>query len=274
MSLWKDKQEQQKIFNEVANDFSNNDSGVLGLLLLRDGQLVVSKLMNYIRRVRKGGVIIDAGCGTGSFLTELTESVADTCQIIGIDLSTESIKVAKQKNKSADFLVCDMDALPLRERICDLVILRNVLHHLSTLMPLGKAIGLLKSSGILLIDDKISGNPIQELFILAYPLIPYNFRMILRESAGHVDRYGNLPPITYRSPQAYLNFFKRYSNELTVLEVNYHGFFLFLVVLDYLYHLFPGFSKIRLPYDKLYHIERRNILRWSAVSMTIVVERA
>jgi SAM-dependent methyltransferase len=273
MSLWKNKKEQQKIFSEVANDISNNESGPLGLLLQKDGQSVAQIATNYIKKVRKGGIIIDAGCGTGFFINEITNGMINTCHIVGIDLSTESVKIAKQKNETADFIVCDMDALPLRDNVCDMVILRNVLHHLSTLKPLGNVIGLLNSKGFMLIDDKIRGNPLQDIFFLAYPLVPYNFKMILRENAAHIDRYGNLPPIIYRSPKEYVNFVKQHSNELTILELNYHGFFLFLGVLSVLYHFFPRLSNIHMPLYKLYSLERRKILRWSAVSMTIVVER-
>ena len=273
MSSWKNKKKQQKIFNEVANDMSNHESGLIGLLLQKDGQFVVRKVTNYIKKVRKGGIIIDAGCGTGSFMNEIANGMINTCHIVGIDISTESVKIAKQKNEAADFIVCDMDALPLREKVCDLVILRNVLHHLSTLKPLGNTVGLLNSNGFMIIDDKIRGNPLQDILVLAYPLIPYKFKMILRENDDHIDRCGNLPPIAYRNPQTYLNFIKQYSNELTTLEVNYHGFFLFLGILNYLYHFFPKLSNVHMPLYKLYSLEKSKIFRWSAVSVTIIVER-
>lgn len=273
MPMWKNKKDQQKIFNEAANVISNNESGLLGLLLQKDGQYVAARVKSYIEKVRNGGIIIDAGCGAGQFMYEITNTMINTCNLIGIDLSTESVKIAKQRNKVADFIVCDMDALPLRDKACDMVILRNVLHHLSNLKPLANLIGLLNSNGFMLIDDKIRGNPLQEILILAYPLIPYNFKMILRKNDDHIDRCGDIPIIMYRSPKEYVNFFEKHSNELKIVEVNYHGFFLFLNILNYLNHFFPRLSHTHLPLQKLYSLERRKILRWSAVSMTIVVER-
>lgn len=272
--MWKKKKEQQNVFDEVSHGAYSCESNLSRALSQKDGDLFIQKWLNYVRRIPKSGVIIDVGCGTGTLFDEIKyHNVLNVYYLVGIDISSESVKIAKQKNKDADFIVCDMDALPLRDKVCDMVILRNVLHHLSTLKPLGNAIGLLNSNGFMLIDDKIRGNPLQEILILAYPLIPYNFKMILRENAAHIDRYGNLPPIMYRSPQAYVNFVKQHSNELTILEVNYHGFFLFLDVLNYLYHFFPRLSNIHMPLYKLYSLGRRKILRWSAVSMTIVVER-
>jgi SAM-dependent methyltransferase len=234
----------------------------------------VRKVTSYIKKVRKAGVIIDVGCGTGSLLNGLNHHVLNSYHVIGIDISAESVKIAKQKNEDADFIVCDIDALPLRDKVCDMAIIRNLLHHLSTLKPLSNIIGLLNSNGLLLIDDKISGNPLLEILTLAYPLIPYNFKMILREDGAHIDRYGNLPPITLHSPKAYVNFIKQYSDKLAIVEVRYHGFFLILGALEYLSRFFPRILNIRIPIYKLYSLERRKILRWSAVSMTIVMERA
>jgi hypothetical protein len=154
-----------------------------------------------------------------------------------------------------------------------MAIIRNLLHHLSTLKPLSNIIGLLNSNGLLLIDDKISGNPLQGILTLAYPLIPYNFKMLLREKADHIDRYGHLPPITGYRPKAYVKFITQNPNKLTIVEVRYHGFFLILGALEYLSRFFPRISNIRIPIYKLYSLERRKILRWSAISITIVVER-
>jgi hypothetical protein len=49
--------------------------------------------------------------------------------------------------------------------------------------------------------------------------------------------------------------------------------FLILGALEYLSRFFPRISNIRIPIYKLYSLERRKILRWSAISITIVVER-
>lgn len=155
MSVLKNKKEQQKIFNEVANDISNHGSGLLGLLLQKDGDLFVRKVKSYIKKVRKAGVIIDVGCGTGSLLDGLNHHVLNSYHVIGIDISAESVKLAKQKNEEADFIVCDIEALPLRDQVSDIVIIKNVLHHLSTLQPLDNLIRLLNSSGFLLNDEKL-----------------------------------------------------------------------------------------------------------------------
>ena len=153
-----------------------------------------------------------------------------------------------------------------------MIIMRNVLHHLLTLESVDNLIRLLNSRGIMLIDDKIRGNPLPEILTLAYPLIPYSFKMILREKGHHIDSYGHLPYISRYSPKVYVKLVKQYSNKLRIIEVEYHGFFLFLAVLEYLYYFFPRILNIlTAPFlQKLYLLERRKLLRWSAVSMIIV----
>jgi ubiquinone/menaquinone biosynthesis C-methylase UbiE len=272
MSVLKDKKEQQAIFDDVAPGISNHAS-VLGGLLQKDGDMFIGKVKSYITKVRKGGIIIDVGCGTGSLLDAVNHNAPNNYYMIGIDISAESVKLAKQKNAQVDFIVCDIETLPLRDQVSDMIIIKNLLHHLSTLHPLNNIIRLLNSSGFLLIDDKISGNPLQGILTLAHPLIPYNFKMLLREKADHFDRYGHLPPITEYRPKAYLKFIAQNSNKLTIVEVKYHGFFLFLGALEYLSRLFPRISNIHMPIYTLYSLERHKMLRWSAVSMTIVVER-
>ena len=272
MSKWK-KKEQQRIFNKVAREVSSHKLGLLELLLLNDERLLVHKVKKYLKKVRKGGIIIDAGCGTGAFMNQINHDMINTYHVIGIDLSFESIKIAKQKNERANFIVCDIEALPLKDKTFDMIIIRNVLHHLLTLEPLDNLIQLLNSNGIMLIDDKIRGNPLQEILTLAYPLMPYSFKMILREKGHHVDPYGHLPYIKGYGPKAYIKFINQYSNKLRIMEVEYHGFFLFLAVLGYLSYFFSGILNILTAplLQKLYLLERCKLLRWSAISMTIVV---
>lgn len=273
MSVLEEKKAQQSVFDDVVHGVSSHGSEQLRLLLHKDGDIFLGVIDEYVKRIEKGGVIIDAGCGTGTLLSALHPHVLNSNRVIGVDISSESIKVAKRKTPEVDFIVCDIDALPLRDGISDLVIIKNVLHHLPTLKPLENIIRLLNTNGFLLIDDKMSGNPIQGLLTWAYPLIPYNFKMHIRDYADHVDRYGHLPPITRHRPKTYVKFIMNHPDKLAIREIRYHGFFLVLGVLQYLFQFFPRASRIRMPFYTIYSLEKRKLLRWSAVSMTMVVER-
>jgi ubiquinone/menaquinone biosynthesis C-methylase UbiE len=272
LSLWAKKKEQQKIFDDIITDTSIDESDQIDLLLNRDGQLVTQKAKSYVRSIRKAGIIIDAGCGTGTFMKEAIGSANRTYYVIGLDLSPESLKIAKQKNKSSDFIVCDIEALPFLDKMVDMIIVRNVLHHFSNLKPLISLFQILKPGGLVFIDDKIGGNPFQDVLTLAYPLMPHRFKMMLREKDDHIDRCGRLPPIKRYNPRAYLNFIKQYSQKVNVIAMEYHGPFLFLSILKYVSYFLPKITNIRMPIYRLYLLEKHWILRWSAISVTIIVE--
>lgn len=96
--------------------------------------------------------------------------------------------------------------------------------------------------------------------------------MVLKEKGNHIDRHGNLPRIKRYSPQTYLKTIQQQSNEVRIVEIKYHGFFLLLSVLGIVSYFFPRISNLPIPAEKLHLFERRKILRWSAISMTIVAE--
>ena len=207
-------------------------------------------------------------------MNQINHHTMNTYHMIGIDLSFESIKIAKQKNEGANFIVCDIEAPPFKNKSLDMIIVRNVLHHLpNSKKVIDNLIALLNPKGIMIIDDKISGNPFCKILDLVYNLMPYHFKRTLREKGEHIDLSGRLPYRAMRRPKYILNLFKRSPRGLCIKEVEYHGFFLFLAVLSYLSYFFPQVLSFFTPqfYQKLYSIERRKPLRWSAISMTIVV---
>ena len=99
MSKWK-KKEQQRIFNSTS-EVSSHKPGLLELLLPKDERLIIRKVKKYLKKIRKGGVIIDVGCGTGSFMNQINHHIINTYHMIGIDYSFESIKIAKQKKRGS-----------------------------------------------------------------------------------------------------------------------------------------------------------------------------
>jgi ubiquinone/menaquinone biosynthesis C-methylase UbiE len=273
MCAWKEKKEQQTIFDDVVAKPSNKVSTQKMVWQKDDGYIFVQEVTNYSKKVKRGGVIIDVGCGSGALLHENDQHVSNMPYLVGIDISPKSVKMAKQRNKAMDFIVCDICALPLRDKISSMIIVWNVLHHLPNLEPIKKLIRILGSPGYLLVDDKINGNPINEILISLYPLYPRNFRMVLKEKGNHIDCNGNLPPVKRYSPQTYLKTIQQQQKEVCIVEIKYHGFFLLLSVLGIVSYFFPKLSNLPIPVDKLRFFENHKILRWSAISMTIVAEK-
>lgn len=75
--------------------------------------------------------ILDIGCGSGIHINFFLENFPDIQSIVGIDSSSEMIKIAKENNNSpkANYLVSDMDHLPFENNSFDFVFSRNAIHY-------------------------------------------------------------------------------------------------------------------------------------------------
>ena len=73
-----------------------------------------------LRRVdlRHGQLVLDVGCGVGSFLQVVAERGA---RLAGVDASEELLDVARARLPDADLRVGDMEALPYADDTFDLV---------------------------------------------------------------------------------------------------------------------------------------------------------
>jgi ubiquinone/menaquinone biosynthesis C-methylase UbiE len=75
-----------------------------------------------------GRRILDAGCGTGSFLARLR--AGRDARAIGCDLSMESLRVARTKEGNAPLVCADLTRLPFRDQSFDRIALLVVLQHI------------------------------------------------------------------------------------------------------------------------------------------------
>jgi ubiquinone/menaquinone biosynthesis C-methylase UbiE len=80
------------------------------------------------RRLRRGEVVVDAGCGTGWLAAGLRRA-APQAQVIGVDLSAGMLSRARAAG-GWPLLQADAQRLPLGDATVDLVVSRGVLHHL------------------------------------------------------------------------------------------------------------------------------------------------
>lgn len=75
--------------------------------------------------------IVELGCGVGLLMVLLGEAFPRT-QVIGLDVSSESVRVAAQRCHQLPNVECyayDGEALPAQAHQADLVVLANLLHH-------------------------------------------------------------------------------------------------------------------------------------------------
>ncbi len=74
--------------------------------------------------------ILDIGCGEG-FLTQIVHGILPEVPIVGIDLSEDAIKAARQRCPDLKFQVGDIGKVPFETDSFDLVICSEVLEHVT-----------------------------------------------------------------------------------------------------------------------------------------------
>jgi len=81
-----------------------------------------------------GGVLLDAGCGTGQLAVEIAVQRPDLC-VLGVDLESGMVDAATRRAERegvtdrVEFTVADLAELPLPDDSVDLIISTASLHH-------------------------------------------------------------------------------------------------------------------------------------------------
>jgi len=83
--------------------------------------------------------VLEIGCGEG-FLLEKLSRVSDA-ELFGAEISSERIRLAKNKGFACTFKECDVVSLPFEDNFFDLVIASEILEHISDYK---KAVGEIK----------------------------------------------------------------------------------------------------------------------------------
>ena len=108
-----------------------------------------------------GKYILDLGCGTATYTSYLGESFEN---VIGLDLSHNNIKIAKEVDKKSEYVCGDGLNLPFKERSFDAVFVGQVLHHFPDVKePLKEINRILKKNGILFNIEPNDWNPMVTL---------------------------------------------------------------------------------------------------------------
>lgn len=104
-----DKKKERKWWDE---EYRENDSDTRR----RDGYALIKKMDNY--------PIVDLGCGEGINLGPMLDK---TNKVIGIDFSSEALERAKKEIKyNADFILADIEFLPLRRALYNVIIIETI----------------------------------------------------------------------------------------------------------------------------------------------------
>ncbi|SHK74186.1 class I SAM-dependent methyltransferase [Desulforamulus aeronauticus] len=133
-----------KAYNKSAKGFENKFMNL---------DLYKEKLGSFCRLLKSGSKILDLGCGPGNVAKYLFES-NQGFTVVGIDLSEEMIKLARQNvpHDSVMFKVGDIRELEMEENKYDAVVASFCIVHLDndeTINLLKKVVQMLKKNGML-----------------------------------------------------------------------------------------------------------------------------
>ena len=111
-------------------------------------------ILSCFKKIYKPGVhILDIGCGNGSLLRNIKERYNYFGKIVGTDISSEAIELAKQHFQEAEYYVCDPSAepFPFDDRF-QIATCCEVLEHIEDYLSVLKKIWeILEPGGFLLI---------------------------------------------------------------------------------------------------------------------------
>jgi len=92
-------------------------------------RIIFERYLRYMSGIINGiESIIDIGCGEG-ILLYLANKLGRSEKLVGIDLSTESLKIAKQIS-NADFIRADIHHIPIKDSVFCLSFCLSVFEHI------------------------------------------------------------------------------------------------------------------------------------------------
>ena len=116
-------------------------------LLINTEQSIMEKLLTKYN----GNVILDAACGTGRISKIL---VKQRRQVIGVDVSSDMLRLAKRKISGGKFINGSIEKIPLKDNEVDLTICSLALTHLKSInRAIRELKRVTKSEGIIILTD-------------------------------------------------------------------------------------------------------------------------
>ena len=139
-------------------------------------------------RVAHGAEVLDVACGGGLVARPLAES---GYRVTGIDLSANSVEMARRHAPSATFDVGDATDLPYGDASFDAVLLMDMLEHVEDLGGVLREAGRVLRPGGVVAFNTFNRTPLAALVAI------YGFHLVVRDTPNHIHVYD-----LFRSPEA------------------------------------------------------------------------
>lgn len=157
------------------------------------------------------GTVLDAACGTGRYAAHLA---ARGHEVIGVDSSPDMLARARTRVPAGQFVLGDLDRLPLPDKSVDIVVCGLALAHLPALEPaMAQFARVLRNGGHLVISDVhheliLRGSVVKALgpagepgLTATYRLTPGDFLRAALPAGFHVRRCEEPRPAAHDDPR-------------------------------------------------------------------------
>lgn len=108
-------------FNLIANDYNNHHLAHNQFIKIIRNNFIISNDMH----------ILDLGCGTGNETINLKKSF--NCLVSGVEPSNRMLSIAKQNNKSINWLTGSAEYIPVTDKSVDILTAFFSIHHFDIL---------------------------------------------------------------------------------------------------------------------------------------------
>lgn len=119
----------------------------------RMGNILLQRTIDL--QIPKDSCLIDLGCGTGDMLHDLEE--LGFSDLRGLDLSSQMLRVAKQKVDSARFIHASIESIPCDDSQFDVVVSNAAIQWCDTGTAAQEVNRVLRSGGTLILNTFIDG---------------------------------------------------------------------------------------------------------------------
>lgn len=129
---------------------------------------VMRQLENFLPD--KNGIALDVGCGEGATLKYLREGFEG--HLIGLDFSHAKVSYAQEMQSSTMYVTSDALQLPFATASIDLVLMRDLLHHIDWAREavVEEALRVAKPGGWVVIIEADGTTLINRIFAMLYPV--------------------------------------------------------------------------------------------------------
>lgn len=137
-----------------------------------------------------GKTVLEIGCGEGTNLLYLN-ALNDSLNYTGIDFSKEKIEAFQGFPENIRGIVADATQLPFSDTEFDLIVIRDVLHHIDQAREkvMDEAWRVLKKNGSLLVLEGNPSSPLNIIFRFLYPVERGMKNSTFSKMLGLLNRY-------------------------------------------------------------------------------------